>query len=447
MHNTINSVSNIISNTISASNAIGRLFWIVCFCALPYLSHAAAWQLKPEIALEGSYQDNARLKVDKADQDELYSASLQPTLTLGRYTDLTTLDGFIGLDFIKDWGDTGRLSDSVPRRILSGFSLTRKGELSRLNLRGRYFKDSIFRAANTTEEDDPEQPPTSGAVDEGFGDEDVKRQRIDIRPSFAYDITERLQVVLGYQFLQTIHDNPSSLVETRRLADFDRHSVNGRVSVPITEKNKLVSILSASRFDSEKRFEGDQERTTDNYELQAGLQHNFDETTSFTLTLGGRYTVFDVAQPRADNVNSEKSDTGFVSRLNAIKKTGLTTFNANLERKLSPSGVGDQVESYELNFNIARKLTEFTSVSFFAEFIDSEKLLNDGQENVSNRSSFRVEPSLRWTLTESWSLAATYRYERQKDFGDVNSPESPDTAQGNSAFLTLLYQPISELGK
>jgi lipopolysaccharide assembly outer membrane protein LptD (OstA) len=427
MYNTINSVSY----------AFGRVFWAAFYCAVPCLSHAAAWQLEPSIALEGSYQDNARLKVDKADQDKIYSASLSPTLKLARFTDLTTLDGVISLDFIKDWGDIGRLSDKVPRRILSGFSLTRKGELSRLNLRGRYIKDTIFRAANTSEVDDPEQPPTPGSVDEGFGD-DVNRQRIDIRPSFTYALTERWQMGLGYQFLRTFFDNPNSLDPRRRLSDFDRHTINGRVSVPITEKNKLVSILSVSRFDSENRFEGDQERTTDNYALQAGLRHDFDETMSFTLTAGGRYTVFDVTGGGGEQ-NDQMNDTGYVARLNAFKKTGFTTFDANLEHNLSPSGVGDQVVTDELNFKIVRNLTEFISVSLFTRIFQNESI--ESETSQGNRRSLRMEPSLSWTLAEAWSLVATYRYQRQKDFGE------PDPAEGNSAFLTLIYQPPSELGK
>jgi lipopolysaccharide assembly outer membrane protein LptD (OstA) len=315
--------------------------------------------------------------------------------------------------------------------------LTRKGELSRLNLRGRYFKDSIFRAVNTSGVDDPEQPPTPGSVDEGFGD-DVNRQRIDIRPSFTYALTERWQMGLGYQFLRTFYDNPNSIPDNRKLADFDRHTINGRVSVPITEKNKLVSILSVSRFNSEKRFEGDQERTTDNYQLQAGLRHDFDETMSFTLTAGGRYTVFDVSG--VNGVQKDRtSDTGYVARLNAFKKTGLTTFDVNLEHNLSPSGVGDQVLNDELNFKIVRKLTEFISVSLFTRIFQNESI--GSKKSASNRRSLRVDPSLSWTLAEAWSLVATYRYQRQKDFGE------PDPAEGNSAFLTLVYQPPSELGK
>ncbi len=432
MYNTINSVLY----------AIGRIFWAAFFCALPCLSHAAAWQLEPSIALEGSYQDNARLKVDKADQDEIYSAQLSPTLQLARYADLTTLTGLIRLDFIKDWGDTERLSDDVPRRIVSGFALTRKGERSNLNLRGRYFKDSIFRAVNASALDtglveDPEVPPTPGSVDEGFG-EDVKRQRIDVRPSFTYKLTERWQMGLGYQFLSTFFDNPDDLPDSRKSADFSRHGIAGRLSAPFTEKDKLVSFLAASRFQSEKRFEGDQERTTDNYQLQVGLRHEFDETMSFTLTAGGRYTVFDVSGGNAGQ-DSETSDTGYVARLNAFKKTGLTTFDVNLEHNLSPSGVGDQVLNDELNFEIVRKLTEFVSVSLFTRVFQNESI--GSQKSSSNRRSLLVQPSLSWTLAEAWSLVASYEYQRQKDFGE------PDSAEGNSAFLTLIYKPPTELGK
>lgn len=423
-------------------NTIGRLFWSACFCLLPYLSHAAAWQFEPAIALQGSYEDNARLKVDKADQDEIYSAQLSPTLQLARYADLTTLTGLIRLDFIKDWGDTERLSDDVPRRIISGFVLTQKGERSNLNFRGRYFKDSIFRAANTSAVDtslveDPDVPSTPGSVDEGFG-EDVKRQRIDIRPSFTYNLTERWQMGLGYQFLRTFFDNPDDLPDNRKSADFSRHGIFGTVSVPITEKNKLVSFLAASRFQSEKRFEGDQERTTDNYQLQAGLRHDFDETMSFTLTAGGRYTVFDISGGNGGQ-NDETSDTGYVARLNAFKKTGFTTFDVNLEHNLSPSGVGDQVLNDELNFKIVHKLTEFISASLFTRVFQNESI--GTQKSKSNRRSLSVDPSLSWTLAEAWSLVATYEYQRQKDFGE------PKSAEGNSVFLTLIYQPPTELGK
>ena len=415
----------------SMSSAIRKLYCMVlaCCCMLPSLSYSAAWQFEPAIALQGSYDDNARLDPDV--EDSVYGAKLSPTLQLARYTDITTLNGFLRLDFNKYWGDTDDFS--AKDNQLAGLSVIRKIERGRLGLRGTFKRDTVLRSVEFPDEgvDDDLIVPPDPSVDDNSTRENIRRYRYDVNPTMTYDLTERWQVGLGYRYQNTFYGkNDTNNDGEDDLFDFDRHAINGRVSVPVTEKNKLVSTLLVSRYDS------DSNRTTDNFELQTGLRHEFDETTNVTLTLGGRYTRFD----DDDNNSGSDSSTGWVARLAALKTTGLTTFDGSLERKLSPSGVGDEVETDELRFNAKRQLTEFISFALSTRLFENETIGSVKTRN-NNRRFLSVQPALIWTLTESWSVSTAYRYRRQKDF------DEPDSASSNAVFLTLLYKPLTELGK
>ncbi len=411
---------------ISMSSAIRSVYlaMLVCCYMMPSLSYSAAWQFEPAIALRGLYDDNIRLEID--DEDKVTTATLSPTLTLARYTDLTTLNGFFRYDLNESWGDTDNWNDK--NNWLAGTSITTRGERSRLGLRTTFKQDTLLRSLRAPV--DPDEPPVQvpdESVDDGSVRSNIRRNRIDVRPSFTYDLTERWQLGLGYRYQYTFYGENDTNDDGRDdLFDFDKHTIKGLVSVPITEKNFIVSTLLFSRFDS------DSSRTTDNFELQAGLRHEFDETTDIVLTLGGRHTEL-------DDRNRDDTSTGWVARLAGSKTTGLTTFSGSVERKLSPSGSGDEVETDEGNFNITRQLTEFISLSLRTRIFENESIRSARSNN--NRRFLLLEPSFLWTLTEAWSISAGYRYRRQKDFGE------PRSADSNAAFLTLLYQPLTELGK
>lgn len=392
---------------------------------LPGMSYAAAFQYSPTVSLEGSYNDNFRLVT--SDPDRVFSTVLAGSLGLQRITDTMVLEGTIGLDFVNYFGDTDRLKDE--HNQFAAFKLTRKGERFSGKLGFSYRRDTLLRTVRTDRDLD-ELPVGDGQfIDDGLFTRNIRRNRLDARPSLNYKLTELTGLQLTYRYENTFHDDPGdpNNPSAPEIADFTRHTLDGKVETKITEKNKLLGLLRASRFDS------DAGRIFDNYEVQAGVSHDFDETTNLTFTLGGRRTELE-----EESSAVTEQDNGFVFRLAGKKLTGLTKFNGVLERTVSPSGSGDLVRTDAIAFNMTRDLSELLLFTLRSRIFETESLRT--QKTGGNRRSFSIEPLLTWSLAESWALETSYRYRREKRFN------APDSADSNSVLIVLKYQPRKEGG-
>jgi hypothetical protein len=248
----------------------------------------------------------------------------------------------------------------------------------------------------------------------------VGRQRLALGPSWSRFLTERIEVGLSYQFSDVSFSDTAGLGADipSRILDFHTHQVGAEWLTRVTERDRLAVVLNAQRYEAvdDQRF--------DNYALQAGVIHDFSETATGLLTVGGRYTDFE--GPRVNG-----SDTGFVATLRGTKRTGLTTFTGTLERTVSPSASGNQVENDQLIFNVSRRLTERTQVLLRSQLFETESL----QETASNanRRFVAVRPAIRYELSPSWALETAYEYRRQKRFAEAESGDS------NAVFLSLIY--------
>jgi hypothetical protein len=220
--------------------------------------------------------------------------------------------------------------------------------------------------------------------------------------------------------------NASLYAENPFLDDYRQGGLRLDYSRKLTEKDNLIALAQASRFDS------DSGQTTDNYEIQAGYQYAFSETTKAGFTAGGRYTVFDNPGPGEDGTN-----TGWVARLQASKITGQARFDVRLERNLSPSGVGNLVETDEVNANMSYQLAERWSFALRTRLFQNENIENP--QSGSNRRYFQILPALTYRITPDWRVEAAYRYVRQKRF---NEPESADS---NTIFLNFRWTKLTPI--
>ncbi len=424
----LQSVAHLRHGTMRIVKIVGVIFALY----LPGMSYAATFEYTPTVSLEGSYNDNFRLETEDKDPDRVFSTVLGGALGLRRITDTMTLEGVIGLDFVNYFGDTDRLNDENNQSV--ALNVAKKGERFGAKLGFTYRRDSLLRPTKPRSTElgtDPKGPPEvkgDQSVDEGLFTRNIRRNRIDVRPSLNYKLTELTGLQLTYRYENTFHDDPGDPdnPDAQEIADYIRHTVQGRVETSITEKDKLLGLLMASRYDSD-----DAGRIFDNYEVQAGVSHDFDETANLMFTLGGRRTELE------ENSESQQ-DNGFVFRLTGKKLTGLTKFNGILERNVSPSGSGDLVRTDAFTFNITRNLSELLLFTLRSRIFENESLRTE--KSKGNRRSLYIEPTLTWTLAENWALETSYRYRREKRV------ETPDSADSNSVFLILNYRPQTEGG-
>lgn len=416
----LQSVAHLRHGTMRIVKIVGVIFALY----LPGMSYAATFEYTPTVSLEGSYNDNFRLET--TDPDRVFSTVLGGALGLRRITDTVAMEGIIGLDFVNYFGDTERLKDENNQSV--AFNLAKKGERFGAKLGFIYRRDTLLRPTKSGSGPSDIAIEEDQSVDEGLFTRNIRRNRIDVRPSLNYKLTELTGLQLTYRHENTFHDDPGDPNDptAQEIADYIRHTLQGRVETSITEKDKLLGLLMASRYDSD-----DAGRIFDNYEVQVGVSHDFDETANLTFTLGGRRTDLE------ENSESQQ-DNGFVFRLTGKKLTGLTKFNGILERKVSPSGSGDLVRTDAFTFNITRNLSELLLFTLRSRIFENESLRTE--KSKGNRRSLSIEPTLTWTLAENWALETSYRYRREKRV------ETPDSADSNSVFIILNYRPQMEGG-
>jgi len=383
---------------------------------VPSLAWGEAWQLEPEFSLGGNYNTNFRLST--TEPQEVGTGRVAGALKFSRLTESYEISGLARLNFVGYVGDTSNLSNQGDQ--LFGFESKKKFERSNIGLDVLWKRDTVLRSINVVADPDNPAIEPDQSVDDDIVTENIRRNLITARLPINFDLTERDQVGARLLF------NAALYAENPFLDDYRQGAVRLDYSRKLTEKDNLIALAQASRFDS------DSGQTTDNYEIQAGYRYAFSETTTAGFTAGGRYTVFDNPGPGEDETN-----TGWVARLQATKITGKARYDVRFERTLSPSGVGNLVETDQVNANMSYQLAERWSFALRTRLFQNENIENP--QSGSNRRFFQILPALTYRITPDWRVEAAYRYARQKRFNE------PDSADSNTVFLNFRWTKLTPI--
>ncbi|MGI8739276.1 MAG: hypothetical protein ACR2KU_06430 [Gammaproteobacteria bacterium] len=392
---------------------------------VPGKAIAQAWIVQPGVSLEGIYDDNFRLSPN--DPQAVSTARVGGSLKLARVTETSDIAGLVRVDGNAYFGEDEGLDDQSNQ--LLDFSYFTKGELSRLGGTFSLRRDTLLRTIRGVEgTDDPTLEPDPD-VDEGLSRANIERLRLSVGPSWSRLLTERTEVGLSYLFSDSSYSNVPPITQgDSNISDSHNHLVGGQLLTRVTERDRLALIFRA------QRYEADDDATFNNYDLQTGVVRDFTETFQGRLTIGARYTEFDV--PAETGIGGQPAqvgdDTGFVVTIGGIKRTGLTTFAGTLVRTATPSASGEIVQNDQLAFNVSRQLSERAEIIIRSTIYETESL-TDLTSN-SNRRFIAVEPRLRYALSPSWAVEAAYEYRRIKEF------DTPDSADSNAVMLSLNYE-------
>jgi hypothetical protein len=261
----------------------------------------------------------------------------------------------------------------------------------------------------------------------------VDRQQLFLTPSWRRVLTERAEVGLSYEFHDVSLGDTQELLGAQPVAgvgtgfsltEFRTHSVSAELLTRVTELDRLVLPFEYLRYDAK-----DLDRQYNNYDLRAGVTHQFSETTSALFTAGARYTEFDGADFGQEEGTS---DTGFTAALSGTKTAGLTTFTGALERFAAPSVSGNLVETDQLVLNVSRILSERFSFLLRSRFFETEAI--NELASGANRRFIAIQPRLQYALSPAWALETAYEYRREKEFAETESADS------NAVFLSLVWE-------
>lgn len=413
--------SNLKKSYLQIRKKIVFVYIIKSICLAVFLSNsasAAVWLFDPTVALSYTYDDNYRLSADSSDEDEVSTTKLAGRLALKGKSERLNVRAILGLDTIKYSGDDSELSDRDNQiiRLTSAYRVTERNKFS---LNGKYIRDSVLRTSRISLLEgggeipfDPDQD-----VDENLVQENVRRTRSTISPGWNFQLDEKTLLGLKYAYQDRSYSGDSS----DSLTEFERQTIKATISRQISEKDKVTGSISETYY---RPDEIGPDRDVDTIEARLGWVHRFTESFEMDFTVGGRDSDFDNAQ--------KSSDSGFVGNIGATKRTSLTNYRINLERRESPSSSGSTVEVDEINVEINHAITEKLTFGFDGRYFDTES--TDNSNSNSNREYMSLEPGLFWRFLPSWVAGAGYRYTNE----DLDTGGSGDS---NAAYIRISWSP------
>ena len=381
---------------------------------------AVVWLIDPSVTLELSFDDNFFISSSSSDEDEVTTTTLTGEVALRGKSDRLDLETFLRVDTVNFSGDDERLSNR-DNQLLGFSSLYQVSQRNRLLFNGQINRDTIIRTGlidggiGGIATDDSVVVGSLDDADVSLVDENVRRTRINISPGWRYRYSDlgSLDLVYRYDDLSYSSEGDTGLIES------DRQSLRGGWQHRLSDKNTLTGRLTASYFRPDNSLD------VDTYEARLGLIRRFTETITLDFTAGARFSEFD---------NSDDSnDTGFVANIGATKQAGRTTYRANLERRVNPSGSGDQVERDVLTLDVRHALTETLGFRMRAR---AETRESTGDNNNTDRDFAVIQPGLSWRLSPSWLANFSYRY-RFRDIDD----DPNGSGDSNAAFISIGYAP------
>jgi len=412
---------NSISKKLCLQKRQGSLF--MCFVCVASISAlfsnsaiAAVWLFDPKISLKQGYDDNFRLSTNSSQEDEVWISELSGELALRGKSERLDVEALLRLDAVKYNGDDSDLKDRN-NQLIGLSSRYKVTERNAFIFKGNYFRDTILRTAGIFL--DPQDIGNDNSlepdqdVDGNIVRNNVRRTRFTISPGWRYHLNEKTTLGLNYNYNDIAFSG-----DAQGLVESDRQKISAIIIRKVTEKDKVTAKISEAYF----RPETDQD--VDTFEARLGWIHDFSETLRMDYTFGWRDSDFD---------NSEESgDSGYVANIGATKHTGLTTYRVNLERRVTPSASGNQVEVDQITLDIRRDITEKIKFSLEGRYFDTE---STGDSSLrSDRELISLEPRLSWRFLPSWIAGVSYRY-RERDFDNGGSGDS------NSAFIRISYSP------
>ena len=282
-------------------------------------------------------------------------------------------------------------------------------------MNGRLTRDTLLRSVDIPNTDDLDL----GDTDVGLVDREVRRVRLELRPSWTRAVTQRTSIRLDYR----LTDESFSDEEGTGLQDNDTHVLGARWSKELSQRN---SVSFGARIGRNRV--PDTDSTTDDVSILGEITHVFSPTLEGTLSAGFRDTTFERGA-------LEETDSGTVCIRDAISPNASALANAtrysdNDEQddlneqiiRLRSRGEASERSRWKVNGRLTRD-TLLRSV----DIPNTDDLdLGDTDVGLVDREVRRVRLELR----PSWTRAVTQRTSIRLDYRLTDESFSDEEGTG-----------------
>jgi hypothetical protein len=366
-------------------------------------AHAQDWILKSGISQRLQY--NSNLLLTPHDEVNTFGSVTTPNITLERDSPNSqmTLDGKFKFAEYLDHSELNSQDQLI------NFSGTKDiSERSSLGLDAAFIRD-------TTLESDQD-------ISGRFLDESVRFTRWQADPSWTYWLSPVDKLTLSGDY-QTVFYN--SDLKT----DYQYYGGSIQMDHQLSETAALLASASYFRFEPDDTLD----TRTDIYGALIGYRYNPSERLSLTGQAGLDYNVTDQDDIGSGSGNSD--DFGYRLKFDfSYKVSDQTKAQLLLSHDAEPSGDGRQVTRNRANIVLSYQVSDLTTLSFNAGYLDDQDYFGSGQGTAAADSRYySVSPTVSFRLTDSLNLDASYQFRYKTTDADNES------ASDNSAFLTLRY--------
>jgi hypothetical protein len=405
------------------SEPCGGNSWHIGFIAttallLAPLANAAELSLQPDARIGGAYNDNSRLN-ETGNENEITGGFLDLRVIGQRRTQTSFISIRPRLYFDR-WDDSDEDSDD---QYFDVFGMTR-GQRGELRFTGNASNQQVRRGedANTEfaeSELDDDDKSTSGRIDRRRD-----RLRWRVKPEYAFAITERTRIGLGFEYIDVDYNNE----QPGEALDYTDSTVAAFVERDPSERSRIRLTVFGSKYEAD-------EISNDSKSFGGGLRYEKDVTETFTWFVAAGAQSTDV-EAGEDN-QLDQSQTSYLFTSGIAREWERTRFRAEISRSVDPSGTGFLKTRDGLRVNVRHQFRPrwYGSVRAYAFTEDSV----DDTVDVNNRDYAQVQLGLGWQMARSWSVEGLYRYTYQ-DYDDT-----PGDAQSNFISLGLVYRPTKKI--
>jgi len=378
------------------NQVLGKIAVILVTLGTMSLNQAFAeqWYVKPSISAGVTSSDNLRLNTANEISETGYTIS--PSVEIGTKSEISSIT--LGVSGSSTRYSGGGINDSDNLRINLG--MNRKSERSQMGLNLSFAQLSAL----TSEQED------SGLLVPGR-----ESDRVTVRPSFSYSLSQKqsVQFSLGHSSLD--YDSGAA-----SLVGYTNNDVSGTYSYQASPKNTYTFSVTGSSYESDNSV-----TESDSVGLSIGVNHSFSETINGSANIGGRKTENTTSGIETDN-------TGTTFNLSLNKKSIKTTYSASLSRSVSPSSVGQVNESDRFGLSLTHQYSKKISMGLNLNHIQNKSALN--AVTATDRKYSSLSPSLNWRLTEKMNLNFVYQYSKQK-FDSATSEADSNVFKINFRYL------------
>lgn len=365
------------------------IFWMLFLLSLGWGVLVPAWSAEyvftPSVELRETYDDNLFLR-DIDDFEHL----IAPSLKLDARTDRARWQAAAAWD-ISEYQRHSEL-DTVDQAYNLSVDMA-PSDSWQWSLSGQYVDDYTFLSA---------------LEESGIVADRSRRKSATVQPGASFMLDFRNTLAWTYEFNNTQY-------EFEGYPDYRLHSLNiSWFHDLLNERTRVIGTVGAGRAD----FEADNgEITQHNYQVLAGLGHQFTERLQIRLTAGARYTesefprteyVFlppDSIRVTTRTVEDEDSDFIMDGTLDwHLEKIGLS---ANVNRGVVPSIYGELINRDRLRGRFTYQWSEKLRWGLSAAYYRSE---TGGVVSQRDRETYALRPSMTYRFTEAINLELGYSY-------------------------------------